>query len=359
MGRIKLEDDYLPVGPGGTELTGFNDSWWLGLSAMHTLFAREHNMICDALKTEYKDWKADRIFHTARLIVSALTAKIHTVEWTPAILATETIDVGLKANWSGAPKDPPTQFGLWLTDVHALNDIPETTPDHHTAPYALTEDFVTVYRMHPLLPDDYRFYDLTDGHFIEALTLRDIQADRTDEVMRRIGLGKVLYSLGIANPGAITLHNYSCAPQDYERENGERIDLSAVDIMRERTRGVPRYNEFRKGLHKPPVTRWEDITANPESVRKLREVYQSIDHVDAVVGLLAENPPTGFGFGDTAFRIFVLMATRRLQNLFLVAEAMALGAWIHATISPPIMLGDPNFRDRYGLMLDFDYVVPR
>ena len=48
-----------------------------------------------------------------------------------------------------------------------------------------------------------------------------------------------------------------------------------------------------------------------------------------------------------------------LQNLFLVAEAMGLGAWIHATISPPVMTGDPKFSDRYGPMLGFDHAVPR
>ena len=48
-----------------------------------------------------------------------------------------------------------------------------------------------------------------------------------------------------------------------------------------------------------------------------------------------------------------------LQNLMLVAEAMGLGAWIHGSISPPVLLGDPKFTDRYGDMLGFDWVTPR
>ena len=312
--KLRLDNGYLPLDANSAELAGFNQSWWLGLSALQTLFAREHNAICDALRSEYPYWNDERVFHTARLVVSALIAKIHTVEWTPAILATEIIDVGLKSNWYGAPEDPLTQFGLWLTDVHALKGIPETEPDHHTAPYALTEDFATVYRMHPLLPDDYRFYDRADGNFLEAGTFDDIQGTKTDEVLRRLELGNVIYSLGIAHPGAITLHNYPRALQNLERENGELIDMSVVDIMRERNRGIPRYNAFREGLHKPRIKRWEDITADPESVRQLRDVYKSIDHVDAMVGLMAENPPAGHGFSDTAFRIFILMATRRLQS---------------------------------------------
>jgi hypothetical protein len=48
-----------------------------------------------------------------------------------------------------------------------------------------------------------------------------------------------------------------------------------------------------------------------------------------------------------------------LQNLMLTADAMGLGAWIHATIAPPILLGDPKFTKRYGAMLGFDWSVPR
>ena len=48
-----------------------------------------------------------------------------------------------------------------------------------------------------------------------------------------------------------------------------------------------------------------------------------------------------------------------LQNLMLLAEAIGLGAWIHASLSPPILLGDPKFTAQYGSMLGFDFVTPR
>ena len=51
--------------------------------------AREHNAVCDALRAEYPQLGEDRIYQIARLVVSALIAKIHTVEWTPAILGHE------------------------------------------------------------------------------------------------------------------------------------------------------------------------------------------------------------------------------------------------------------------------------
>ncbi|MFE6165222.1 hypothetical protein ACFQ7F_40645 [Streptomyces sp. NPDC056486] len=48
-----------------------------------------------------------------------------------------------------------------------------------------------------------------------------------------------------------------------------------------------------------------------------------------------------------------------LQNVMLVAEAMGLGAWIHASLNPQIALGDPKFSRTYGRMLGFTFVTPR
>jgi hypothetical protein len=281
---------------------------------------REHNLLCDELRARYRTWSDDRIFETARLIVTALIAKIHTVEWTPAILATRTLDVGMKSTWLGlAPDAPwPTRFGVWLSDVHAATGIPGTKPDHHGAPFCLTEDFATVYRMHPLLPDDYAFYNYKNGAALGSCGFLDIQGEFADQKMRKLGLHNVLYSFGIAHPGAITLHNYpkSLSLQGFVRDrNGERIDLSVVDIVRTRRRGVPRYNAFRTGLHMAPVKHWENMSADAETVELMRDIYHDdIDAVDTMIGMFAETCPPGFGFSDTAFRIFTLMASRRIQS---------------------------------------------
>jgi len=50
-------------------------------------------------------------------------------------------------------------------------------------------------------------------------------------------------------------------------------------------------------------------------VPKLKEVYGGdVEKLDLLVGTLAEEyRPTGFGFGETMFQIFILNATRRLQ----------------------------------------------
>ena len=270
--------------------------------------------MCDELRARYGNWDDERIYHTARLIVSALIAKIHTVEWTPAILATKAIEVGLSSNWNGPPaNDYLTKLGLWLLDPHASTGIPKTLPDHHAAPYSLTEDFVTVYRLHPLLPDDYCFYNHKTGEKIAEKGFMDIQGGEADDAMRAVRPAQYALFVRHRAPGAIALHNFPKSLIKLQRDN-EIIDLSVVDIVRTRRRGVPRYNDFRAGLHRPRVTRWEDLATDPEDQRLLKEIYGDIDKVDTVVGLTAEPAPAGFGFSDTAFRIFILMASRRLQS---------------------------------------------
>jgi hypothetical protein len=110
--------------------------------------------------------------------------------------------------------------------------------------------------------------------------------------------------------------------QHLDRPDGTTIDLAATDILRVRERGVPRYNQFRRLFHLKPAESFEDLTPNPEWQQQLRWVYEGdIERVDLMVGMYGEQPPAGFGFSDTAFRVFVLMASRRLNSdRFLTAD---------------------------------------
>jgi hypothetical protein len=128
-------------------------------------------------------------------------------------------------------------------------------------------------------------------------------------------MADLFYSFGITHPGAITLHNYPRLLQELHRDNGEVFDLAAVDVLRDRERGVPRYNDFRALIGRSRVSRFEEITRNRQWANELRQVYDGdVNQVDLMVGMFAEDLPEGFGFSDTAFRIFILMASRRLKS---------------------------------------------
>jgi hypothetical protein len=101
----------------------------------------------------------------------------------------------------------------------------------------------------------------------------------------------------------------------FVKDSGERFDLAAVDVLRDRERGVPRYNAFRRMVHKAPYETFEEMTDNPEWAQQIKHVYNNdIEKVDLLVGLMAEPLVEGMGFTDTAFRIFLLMASRRLKS---------------------------------------------
>ncbi|HBB35214.1 MAG TPA: peroxidase [Cyanobacteria bacterium UBA8803] len=308
-------DGFLPLNSDGIEQVGFPGTWWFGLSMLHTLFVKEHNSICDRLKQKYPDWTDNQLFDHARLINAALLAKIHTVEWTPAILPHPATDIALNANWYGLlGKDVKKFFGR-IGDTELLSGIVGSTSDHHTAPYYLTEEFVSVYRMHPLIPDKFNFYSHRDGQFLAEKKFEEGFGKKARTLMEEVATPDLFYSFGISHPGAITLHNYPDFLRELIKDDGEVFDLAAVDILRDRERGIPRYNRFREIIGRGRVKSFEEITSNQQWVKELREVYNNdIDSVDLMVGLFAEDLPEGFGFSDTAFRVFILMASRRLKS---------------------------------------------
>jgi hypothetical protein len=317
-GKMAMEDGRLPNETDrnldGVDLTGFSDNYWIGLSLLHTLFVKEHNAICDHLKASHPTWDDEQLFLTARLVNSALMAKIHTVEWTPGILANPVLERAMNSNWYGIlPHWIRDRFGHVGTEM--IGGIVGSKQAHHAAPYSITEEFVSVYRLHPLLPDDYEIRDHRNGERIAETNFDPVQGHGTRPTIDEYGLANLYYSFGIANPGAITLHNHPRALSNHVRLTGDRVDLGTIDILRDRERGVRRYNDFREGLRKRRIEKFEDLTDNRQWAEEIREVYDGdIDQVDLQVGLLAEPLPPGFGFSDTAFRIFILMASRRLKS---------------------------------------------
>jgi hypothetical protein len=315
-GKIKVgADGRLLIDPvTGLEITGMTDNGWVGLSLLHGLFALEHNAVCDRFKQRYPGWTDERLFQQARLVVSALIAKIHTVEWSTSILPNRLVSTGLRANWHGLLGNLQNLFP-GLNDNDLLAGVPGSPTDHHTAPYSLTEEFASVYRMHPLMPDDYTIRSVATNAELGQFELPEMSGQRGRQIVGRFNLADLFYSLGVAHPGAIRLHNYPRHLQNLVKDNGERFDLATIDILRDRERGVPRYNAFRRMVHKAPYETFEEMTDNPQWAQEIRHVYNNdIEKVDLMVGLMAEPLPEGMGFSDTAFRIFLLMASRRLKS---------------------------------------------
>ena len=296
------------------DLRGVAGNFWVGLALLHALFMLEHNAICKRLRAEYPELDDQTLYEKARLVNAALMAKIHTVDWTPAIIAHPTTVRALRANWFGLFGERFDKTFGRRTSLEILHGIPGSKKELCGVPYSLTEEFVGVYRMHPLIPDDYTFYAVADDRVLQQRTFDEVNALHVRECLQQIPLADALYSFGVAHPGAITLHNYPRSLQHFNRPDGEVLDLATIDIVRTRERGVPRYNEFRRLFHLGTPATFEEMTGGDANLaEELQRVYGDVERVDLMVGLYAEPKPEGFGFSDTAFRVFILMASRRLE----------------------------------------------
>lgn len=130
-------------------------------------------------------------------------------------------------------------------------------------------------------------------------------------------LADAFYSFGINYPGAITNHNYPDFLRHLKPPNdGIPRDMGTVDILRDRERGVPRYCAFRRMLRMSVPKSFEELTGhNPDLATALSDAYGGdIESVDALVGSHSEPVIPGFGFSETAFHNFILMASRRLKS---------------------------------------------
>ncbi|KJZ77188.1 hypothetical protein HIM_03509 [Hirsutella minnesotensis 3608] len=305
-------------GDTGIPATGFINNWWLGLELLHTLFVLEHNTICDMLRKAHPDWSGDKLFDTARLVNCALMAKIHTVEWTPAVLAHPALQIGMNANWWGLAGETLTKLlGRISKTSETISGIPGSGVDYFGAPYSLTEEFVSVYRMHSLIPDNVAFFNAASGEHHSTVPIEDmIFSDARKPFKAGLSLADSFYSFGINYAGAITNNNYPDFLRRLHTPDEQVRDLGTVDILRDRERGVPRYNQFRRLLGMTAPKTFEELTGgNKKLAQELREAYNDdIETVDTLVGSHSEPLPKGFGFSDTAFRIFIVMASNRLKS---------------------------------------------
>jgi tetratricopeptide (TPR) repeat protein len=340
-GKLRLNGDgTLPLDRKGIEETGFTRNWWVGLTMLHTLFAREHNAVCDHLRAAYPDWDDNRLFNVARLINAAVMAKIHSVEWTPAILPNPALDAALNANWYGILTNLLRRGKARKTvadiNVHnpELGGIVGNPIDKHGRGFGLSEEFTEIYRLHSLLPETIalrrregmlavpispqRLVEDTRAGAAEHVPFHATRQSGSGKITRRYALADLFFSFGTQHPGQLVLNNYPRFMQELSIPGNPFFDMGTVDIVRARERGVPRYNEFRRQLGLNPIRTFEDLTNNTEHVRKLKEVYggapDDVEKLDLLIGTLAEGyRPTNFGFGETMFQIFILNASRRLQ----------------------------------------------
>lgn len=307
----------------GQEAVGFPENFSVGLSFFHNLFAREHNAFVDAFKAKkkadpeddsglrrpgnpdqvvtYSDVSDKELFEIARLVVAAEIAKIHTIEWTTQLLYDEPLRTAMYSNWDGLLFDYPGLDAALSRVVEAAGnsgdgelettwysvlssgagivglgtygaegniadiDYDNAGANHFGSPFNFSEEFISVYRLHPLVPDlielrEYRNPNVIHDRLPVVKTFRKGATRAT----RDVGLANLALSMGRQRLGQLSLQNQPRFLQNLvmpSRRNGpmKKIDVVALDIVRDRERGIPRFNEFRRQIGLRQLTSFDDF----------------------------------------------------------------------------------------------------
>ena len=125
----------------------------------------------------------------------------------------------------------------------------------------LTEEFAAVYRMHPLIPDDWSMRATRrrpDARRLHAARL--LGPGRASQCFGKVSMPTCSTPSAPCTPGWSRLHNFPRFLQEFVRPDGQLMDLAATDILRHRELGVPRYCEFRRLLHLDAPATFDELT---------------------------------------------------------------------------------------------------
>lgn len=303
--------------------TGDNQNSWVGVALLQDLFLREHNFICDRIA----DGKMteDEIFDKARIIISALIAKIHTTDWTVELLDTRLLEIGMNTNWDGLAKT--LGFSKPEGLFSKMGEKKGKQANNQGTPFCLTEEFAAVYRLHSLSPPGLFVGDGEDPEFIELSKLIGnegrAQMKKTEARARQMMKAVLSWPCGnlVSNNYPNAFRNLTPTDKEgHDLKEEENIDLAALDLFRDRERGILKFNEFRRKLFLKPYYSWMELTGgNAKDAKKLELIYGpgqgGIEKLDLLVGDMYERKPMeGFALSETSFIIFLLMASRRLDS---------------------------------------------
>ncbi len=278
----EIEGDLDPTAPKMDNANPFNKKLFVAgdfrvnenvfLTAMHTLFVREHNWQATRLKEIHSDWNDEQLYQHARRITTGIIAAIFYEEWLP------TLGVQVPAYQGYNPNVNPGLFNLMSAAAFRL------------------------------------------GH-----TFLSSNLPRRDNLGQFVPQGDILLRNAFFNPvevlnsGGVDPMLKGMAHQmqqnfDHKVVNDVRnflfgapgsggMDLAAINIQRGRERGVADFNTIRSEFGLPKYTNFLEMTGS-ESMEDLFNVaYGNVDNVDAWVGLISEAKVPGTTFGPTLHAI--------------------------------------------------------
>jgi peroxidase len=248
------------------------------LTAMQTLFMREHNYWARIIKNQQPWLNDDSVYYRARAIVGAEIQIITYRDFIPRLLG---------------PHALPRYTGY----------NPQLDPGIENA-------FSTAaYRVgHSMLSPVLLRLD-RHNHSIGDVNLRDAFFNPT--LISSVGIEVYLRGLAKQAHQAIDgylvddVRNFLFGPP-----GAGGFDLAALNMQRGRDHGLPRYNVVRQDFGLAPKNSFADVCSDPLMQAKLASCYAAVDDIDAWVGALAEDHVNGGQVGELIFTVLRDQFTR-------------------------------------------------
>lgn len=289
----------------GVFLTGDSprSSLHIGLLLLHTLWVHEHNFLVDELVSRYPHMTNAELYGTARLIVAAEIAKIHTVEWTAQLTSDRISAEVVRRLWSEQVGNPAAY-----------------QPDRD---YAVSEEFVSSYILHEIVPPVFTIVD-TAGREVQRLDfVNELFGMGGQQKLEEYGPAQLFNSFGRNPMGLIYPFNVSDQLRHFrglepftktgQPDDAGYVDLGAIPVARDRDARVPMYNDMRVALNLPRLKSIDEISNDPAVVAVLRRLYKSVDDIEYIVGFKAESRPSAWGLTFTQVAAFLPVVVYRIR----------------------------------------------
>jgi hypothetical protein len=237
------------------------------LTAMHTLWLREHNRYADEVKAAHPRWTDDQIYEAARRWVGALIQQITYQEFLPAILGANPLpaytgyDSGVDPSISALFSTAAYRLGHTLQSG-SIQRLDANGQSLAGGPLMIRDAF---FNPNPLRDDGIDAY------------LRGMAAGRAQE-----------FDMQVVDD----LRNFLFGPP-----GAGGLDLVSMNIQRGRDLGLPSYNQAREDRGLARVTSFAEITSNATAAAALQAIYGDVNKIDVWVGGLAEDHVAGATVG--------------------------------------------------------------
>ncbi|MCI0638935.1 MAG: peroxidase family protein [Gemmataceae bacterium] len=267
--------DALGLGPALFLAGDFRANEQLNLTAVHTLFVREHNRLADRIHALYPTLTDEEIFQVARRIVGAEQQVITYEEYLPSLFGYD-----LAADPDDAVYSTSVNASVTNSFAHAafrfghsqINDATLLVNNFNQSVGSLTVDDA-FFNPEFLKEDPSRV-----GRMLKGLAS---QLGQEVDLMLVNGIRNNLF--GPAGFGG--------------------LDLGALDVQRGRDHGLPDYNNLRGAYGVGEITSFAQITSNTDIQAALAAQFGNVDNIDPFVGMLAEDHLPGMSVGPTLFSI--------------------------------------------------------